>query len=83
MLEQMTKEELPKGVMDIIETIGIYLFKDLAKLAGGSNLHISNESSLIKTYRNKIIKKEFNRDYKSISRKFGISEVQVRNIINK
>ncbi|MBC5996562.1 DNA-binding protein [Romboutsia ilealis] len=83
MLEQMTKEDLPKGVMDIVETIGIDAFKDLVKLAGGSNLYIPNESSLIKTYRNKIIKKEFNGDYKSISRKFGISEVQVRNIINK
>lgn len=75
MLEQMTKEELPKGVMDIVETIGIDAFKDLVKLAGGSNLYVPNESSLIKTYRNKIIKKEFNGDYKSISRKFGISEV--------
>lgn len=83
MLEQMTKEDLPKGVMDIVETIGIDAFKDLVKLAGGSNLYIPNESSLIKIYRNKIIKKEFNGDYKSISRKFGISEVQVRNIINK
>lgn len=60
MLEQMTKEDLPKGVMDIVETIGIDAFKDLVKLAGGSNLYIPNESSLIKTYRNKIIKKEFN-----------------------
>lgn len=40
--------------MDIVETIGIDAFKDLVKLAGGSNLYISNESSLIKTYRNKI-----------------------------
>ena len=62
MLEQMTKEDLPKGIMDIVETIGIDAFKDLVKLAGGSNLYIPNESSLIKTYRNKIIKKEFNGD---------------------
>ena len=61
--------------MDIVETIGIDAFKDLVKLAGGSNLYVPNESSLIKTYRNKIIKKEFNGDYKSISRKFGINEV--------
>lgn len=61
--------------MDIVETIGIDAFKDLVKLAGGSNLYISNESSLIKTYRNKVIKKKFNTYYKSISRKFGINEV--------
>ena len=82
MLEQLTKEDLPDGVMDIVDTIGIDAFKDLVRLAGGSNLYIPNESSLVKSYRNKKIREEFNGDYKVISRKFGISEVQVRNIIN-
>ena len=82
MLEQLTKEDLPDGVMDIVDTIGIDAFKDLVRLAGGSNLYIPNESSLVKSYRNKMIRREFNGDYKVISRKFGISEVQVRNIVN-
>ena len=82
MLEQLTKEDLPDGVMDIVDTIGIDAFKGLVRLAGGSNLYIPNESSLVKSYRNKMIRREFNGDYKVISRKFGISEVQVRNIIN-
>ena len=82
MLEQLTKEDLPDGVMDIVDTIGIDAFKDLVRLAGGSNLYIPNESSLVKSYRNKKIREEFNGDYKVISRKFGISEVQVRNIVN-
>ena len=62
-------------------TIGLDAFKCLVRLAGGSNLYIANESSLVKSYRNKMIRKEFNGDYKTIARKFGISEVQVRNII--
>lgn len=82
MLEQMTRDDLPDGVLDIVDTIGIDAFKDLVRLAGGSNLYIPNESSLVKSYRNKIIREEFNGDYRAISRKFGISEVQVRNIVN-
>ena len=83
MLEQMTRDDLPDGVLDIVDTIGLDAFKDLVRLVGGSNLYIPNESSLIKAYRNKMIREEFNGDYKVISRKFGISEVQVRNIVNK
>ena len=81
-MEQLTKEDLPDGVMDIVNTTGIDAFKNLVRLAGGSNLYIPNESSLVKSYRNKKIREEFNGDYKVISRKFGISEVQVRNIVN-
>ena len=44
--------------------------------------YFPNDSSLVKSYRNKIIRKEFYGDYKVISRKFRISEVKVRNIIN-
>ena len=82
MLDSLTRDDLPDGVMDIVDSIGIDAFKDLVRLAGGSNLYIPNESSLVKSYRNKKIREEFNGDYKVISRKFGISEVQVRNIIN-
>ena len=47
MLEQMTRDDLPDGVLDIVDTIGLDAFKDLVRLAGGSNLYIPNESSLV------------------------------------
>ena len=81
MLDSLTRDDLPDSVMDIVDSIGLDAFKELVRLAGGSNLYIPNESSLVKSYRNKKIRKEFNGDYKTIARKFGISEVQVRNII--
>ncbi|MEG1310890.1 MAG: Mor transcription activator family protein [Romboutsia sp.] len=82
MLDYLTKEDLPEGVMDIVDTIGIDAFKDLVRLAGGSSLYIPNESSLVKSFRNKKIREDFDGNYKAVSRKFGISEVQVRNIVN-
>lgn len=82
MLEYLSKEDLPESLADIIDTIGIENVKQLIKLAGGSNIYIPSENSVIKPFRNKIIKEKFNGNYKDLARKFGISEVQVRNIIH-
>lgn len=83
MLEFLTYSDVPDSVKDVVDVIGIDAFKDLVKLVGGSNLYIPNESNLVKPIRNRMIKDEFKGSYKDISVKFGISEVQVRNIINK
>ena len=79
MLDSLTRDDLPDSVMDIVDSIGLDAFKELVRLAGGSNLYIPNEASLVKSFRNKKIRESFNGDYKAISRKFGI---QVRNIVN-
>lgn len=81
MLEFLTENDIPDSVKDVVDVIGIDAFKGLVKLAGGSLLYIPNESNLVKPIRNRRIKEEFKGSYKDISRKFGISEVQVRNII--
>ena len=83
MLEYLTKEDLPEGVVDVVDVIGMDAFKSLVKFAGGSNLYIPNESNLVKPIRNRMIRDEFKGSYKDISMKYGISEIQVRNIINK
>ena len=83
MLEFLTENAVPESIKDVVDVIGIDAFKDLVKLAGGSLLYIPNESNLVKPIRNRMIKEEFKGSYKDISAKFGISEVQVRNIINK
>lgn len=82
MLEFLTKEDLPESLIDIEEVIGLDNVKELIRLAGGSSLYIPSENSILKSVRNKIIKESFNGSYKELSRKFGISEVQVRNIVN-
>ena len=83
MLDSLTRDDLPDSVMDIVDSIGLDAFKELVRLAGGSNLYIPNESNLVKPIRNRKIREEFKGSYKDISMKYGISEVQARNIINK
>ena len=82
MLDNLTINDLPDGVVDVVEVIGMDAFKSLVKFAGGSNLYIPNESSLVKEARNRMIRESFDGDYKKVSRKFGISTAQVRNIVN-
>ena len=83
MLEFLTESDVPDSVKDVVDVIGMDAFKDLVKLAGGSLLYIPNESNLVKPIRNRRIREEFKGSYRDISMKYGISEVQVRNIINK
>ena len=83
MLEFLTESDVPDSVKDVVDVIGIDAFKGLVKLAGGSLLYIPNESNFVKPIRNRMIKDEFKGSYRDISMKYGISEVQVRNIINK
>jgi len=82
MLEYLIKEDLPEGVVDIVDVIGMDAFKSLVKFAGGSNLYVPNESSLVKGVRNRMIRDSFDGDYRKASRKFGLSTAQVRNIVN-
>lgn len=82
MLEHLIKEDLPEGVVDIVDVIGMDAFKSLVKFAGGSNLYVPNESSLVKGVRNRMIRDSFDGDYRKVSRKFGLSTAQVRNIVN-
>ena len=82
MLEHLIKEDLPEGVVDIVDVIGMDVFKSLVKFAGGSNLYVPNESSLVKGVRNRMIRDSFDGDYRKVSRKFGLSNAQIRNIVN-
>lgn len=81
MLEELTYEQLPDSLKDIADAIGLKPLKNLIKLAGGSTIYIPNEKNLIKPVRDKIIRRSFNGDYKSLSRQFNMTEVQIRNII--
>ena len=83
MLEFLTESDVPDSIKDVVDVIGIDAFKDLVKLAGGSLLYIPNESNLVKPIRNRRIREEFKGSYRDISMKYGISEGEVRNIINK
>ncbi|MVO76003.1 DNA-binding protein [Paeniclostridium sordellii] len=83
MLEKLKIEDLPDSYKDVAEEIGIDLFKKLVRLLGGNSLYIPKEVSLTRPIRDRIIKEDFNGDYKILSRRYNISQSQIRNILDK
>lgn len=81
MIEYLEKEDLPQSLQDVEEVIGIDVVKKLVNLVGGSSIYIPSKNNIVKPVRNRIIKENFKGSYKELSNKFGISEMQVRNII--
>lgn len=82
MLDEMNKEDFPESVWDIVDVVGIDAFRNLVRLVGGSNLYIPHESSIARSFRNRIIRENFDGDYMVFARRFGISEAMVRIIVN-
>ncbi|GAA0863994.1 MULTISPECIES: Mor transcription activator family protein [Peptostreptococcaceae] len=83
MIEKITIKEIPQNNQDLAQLIGIENFKKLVKYMGGSSIYIPKEQTLILSLRNKNIKKEFNGDIKILSRKYQISQSQIRNILKE
>lgn len=82
MIEELTLGDIPNSHKDIAKYIGIEPFKKLVELLGGSSLYIPKEASLTRPIRNRIIRERFNGDYKVLARKYNITEVQIRNIVD-
>ena len=83
MIENLKIEDLPDSYKDIAQEIGIDSFKKLVKLLGGNSLYVPKEVSLTRPIRDRIIKEDFNGDYKILSRRYNISQSQIRNILDK
>ncbi|MFR9069590.1 MAG: Mor transcription activator family protein [Paraclostridium sp.] len=83
MIEKITIKEIPQNNQDLAQLIGIENFKKLVKYMGGSSIYIPKEQTLTLILRNKNIKKEFNGDIKILSRKYQISQSQIRNILKE
>ena len=83
MIEKITIKEIPQNNQDLTQLIGIENFKKLVKYMGGSSIYIPKEQTLILSLRNKNIKKEFNGDIKILSRKYQITQSQIRNILKE
>lgn len=83
MLEKITIKDITVNSQELVQLIGIENFKKLVKYMGGSSIYIPKEQTLILSLRNKNIKKEFNGDIKILSRKYKISQSQIRNILKE
>lgn len=83
LLEYVKADDLPHGCRDLVEVVGMDIVMDLIEYSGGGSLYFPSKRALCINARNRIIKKSFNGgNYKELGSKFGISSVQVRNIVH-
>lgn len=63
--------------------MSIESYRKLVNNFGGGYIYIQKKETICRELRNKKIKEEFNGDYKSLSRKYHLSEKMIRNIIEE
>jgi len=83
MLDYLTEGDIPDSLKDIAHEIGMDNFIKLCRLCSGFCVYIPTENSRTKPIRNRVIRERFNGgNYRELARKFNISEVQVRKILD-
>lgn len=82
-IAQKEKELIPDKYHELIDVIGVENFINMSQFYGGTELYIPQYDSLIKPIRNRAIINEFDGgNYIQLARKYGVSQSQIRNIIN-
>ena len=75
-LDQLSGEQ-----RDIAEVIGIEAYKRLVVEYGGTHVYICKPETILKEVTRREIQEKFNgKNYKSLSREYGISEKTVRKL---
>jgi Mor family transcriptional regulator len=83
LLKYVQADDLPQGCRDLVEVMGIETVIDLINYSGGGCMYFPSKGSVTKNARNRLIRKNFNGgNYKELGKMFGISDVQVRTIVN-
>lgn len=83
MLDKIKMEDIPECHRDLVEFLGLDVFKKLVRYMGGCVLYVPLESAITKVIRNRLIRSSFNGNYGNLARKFRMSENQIRRIVKK
>lgn len=75
-------EDVPEGCRDLVEVFGMEVFISLIEYCGGSSLYLPSKGAVVKKARNRVIREEFDGgNFRELSSRFGISDMQVRKIV--
>jgi Mor family transcriptional regulator len=81
-IKEITVDDLPAAYNEMSQIIGIENTIKLALHYGGLPYYFQKVDSLLQKIRDEKIKKEFRGNYTEIARKYNLSEMHVRRIIN-
>ncbi|MBI4714428.1 MAG: hypothetical protein HY760_00515 [Nitrospirae bacterium] len=83
-IEDITLADLPKDYQWVAELISVRSAILLAEKGGGVYHYIPKLDKLLRQIRNKKILEEFNgSNHKELARKYGLSEIMIREIVGK
>ena len=76
-------EQLIGEQKELAETIGLEAYRKLIANYGGNPVYIPKVETVLKEIREREIKENFNgKNYRELSKKYGISEMTVRRIVS-
>ncbi|MDR3561883.1 MAG: Mor transcription activator family protein [Negativicutes bacterium] len=77
-------EDFPAAFQPIVNALGIPVALDLVRVSGGVSQYIPKYDALISQARDRIILKEFTGyNYRELALRYNLTEVWVRNIVDK
>lgn len=83
-LDGITMADIPEGLVEAAQVVGIKTAFALAKHFGGTYYYFPKVDKLLATLRDKKIKEEFNgANYRELAMKYKLSETWVRQITGK
>lgn len=84
LVDEMQYRDLPPYCIDAAKLIGLRAFMELCARYGGTSFYVPKFDSVIAKARDRLIIKEFTgENYKELALRYNLSEVWIRNIINK
>ncbi len=82
-IDELTLEDLDEEQQELAEVLGFDSYKNLIKTYGGTSIYVLKKETVCRVVRNRIIRDNFDGDYKKIARKHKLSDRQIREIIDK
>lgn len=83
-LNELTTKDLPDGLLEAAQVVGIKTAFALANHFGGTYYYFPKVDKLLATLRDKKIREEFNgANHRELAMKYKLSETWVRQIVGK
>ena len=76
--------DIPKELVSFVELVGMDVFIRICEEYGGNQIYFPKKDSLMRGYRDKVIKREYDgTNVSELARRYGLSSNHIRNIVSK
>ena len=84
LIDDIKLDELPPKHRELVELIGLNNVITLSQYFQSTEMYIPNTNNILRSARNRSIRKEFTGDnYRELSRKYDLSDKQIKTILKE